>query len=142
VNWIGAAEGAGCGAPFHLELAGRVDEGERVGIVITAWQCGHFPFFPAFAAGTRSVFWQLPHTNWMGLPLAACPLGCLGAGCLGAGCLADDCGVDALLPVGAESAFGAIDVIGICTLVAQCGQRPFRPAVGSGVRISLPQPGQ
>jgi len=34
------------------------------------------------------------------------------------------------------------ETLGICTLVPQWGHRPLRPAVVSGVRIRLPQPGQ
>jgi hypothetical protein len=55
----------GFGVPFHFAPAGWVAAGDLVGIVITALQCGHFPFFPAFATGTRNVFWQLWQTNWM-----------------------------------------------------------------------------
>jgi len=51
------------GVPFHFWLDGCCDAVDWWGIDMTAWQCGHLPRFPAFAAGTRSVFWQLAQTN-------------------------------------------------------------------------------
>jgi hypothetical protein len=69
-NCIGEVLAADRGAPFHFAPEGWLATGDLVGIVITALQCGHLPFFPVFAAGTRSVFWQLAQTNWMGSLLA------------------------------------------------------------------------
>jgi len=65
VNWIGAVLTAGFGVPFHFAPADWLATDDFSGISITALQCGHLPFLPAFASGTRNVFWQLAQTNSM-----------------------------------------------------------------------------
>ena len=39
------------------------------GICTTAWQCGHFPFFPAALIGVRTVCPHEPHGNEITAPL-------------------------------------------------------------------------
>ena len=100
-------------------------------MIITAPQCGHCPFLPAFAAGTVNVCLHFEQDNRMGAVFAGSAVGLLSETCaLAAGVSAGG------LPV------VAIEATGIWTLVLQSGHCPRLPAVLSGVRMRLPQPGQ
>jgi hypothetical protein len=125
-NWRGELAVLGLGAPFHFGVSCCGEAVVAAGIGIRAPQWGHFPFFPALAAGTLSFFAQLAQENWIGPPAGAPPLaGTCEVGLAAAGLLVP-----------------AKETLGICTLVPQCGHLPLRPAVSSGVRIRFPHPGQ
>lgn len=87
------------------------------GISVKREHFGHFPFFPAAAAETRTSCWQPGHKNSIMSELAA-----------GVGPLA---GVDGAALVAGEE-------VGIGTTAAQEGHFPFFPAADPGTRTSCP----
>jgi hypothetical protein len=99
----------------------------------TAWHCGHFPRFPAIAAGVRTIWLQAGHENsmvWSELLPAE----------------EDDRLPDKGESIVAEEPLAEpLDesgVPGICTTAPHCGHFPFLPAVASGVRTICRQAGQ
>ena len=85
---------------------------------VTAPQCGHFPRLPAWEAGTARARRHPEQASSM----VRCAVLSEGAG--------------------TDSTCGTSDVGGILTLIPHSGHFPLRPAVRSGERIRLPQPGQ
>jgi hypothetical protein len=133
--------GAGCDAAGETPGGGL---GVVDGISITAPHCGHFPFFPACAAGTFTGLWQASHSNRIiagasaGAGAGTGDLGGAGAGAAAGRAACRD--GRATESTGEETEVS--EELGICTFIPQLGHLPFRPAVSSGVRINLPQPGQ
>jgi hypothetical protein len=106
---------------------------DAAGTCVTLLQPGQRACLPAFDEGTLNVRLHELHAKRICVPaLCEAALGVLALDAAGA---AGDAVGEAV------SAF-ATELIGICTFVPHCGHCPFRPAVASGVRISLPQPGQ
>ncbi|MEZ6111168.1 MAG: hypothetical protein R3C99_09165 [Pirellulaceae bacterium] len=110
-NSIGpVAAGAGVGFAAAVDFRG---------ISTTPWQCGHLPFLPAAAAGVFTSLAQSGQLNSIGPPADEA------AGEL----VVEDAAADGWVAAGC----------GMSTIVWQCGQRPFLPALEPGTRTGFEQ---